>query len=56
MQSDQKKPIVQRPTSGNDRTSLELSDRKADVPKVDDLLDEINKLLQRTSPTKKCVC
>ena len=56
MQLDQKKPTTQRPTNGNDNTPLELKDLKAEVPEVDNLVSEIDKLLQKTQPQRGCGC
>lgn len=53
---DQKKPKTQRPTNGNGSASLELEDLQASVPEVDDLVDEIDKLLAKTAPQERCWC
>jgi hypothetical protein len=56
MQFDQKKPKTQRPTNGNGNSPLELKNMKAEVPEVDDLISEIDKLLQKTAPLKRSGC
>jgi hypothetical protein len=56
MQFDQHKPKTQRPTNGSGNTTLELKDLKAEVPQVDDLLGEIDRLLRETARRKQCGC
>lgn len=56
MQFDQKKPKTLRPTNGNGNAPLELKDLKAEVPEVDDLVSEIDRLLAKTQPRKQCGC
>lgn len=55
-QFDLKKPKTQRPTNGSHNTPLELKDLKAEVPEVDDLINQIDKLLMKTQPQKVCGC
>ena len=56
MQFDQKRPTTQRPTNGSGNASLELKDLKSEVPQVDDLLGEIDRLLQKTMPQRQRSC
>lgn len=55
-QFDLKKPKTQRPTNGNGHAPLDLKDMSQQVPEVDDLLGEIDKLLQKTAPRKQSPC
>ena len=55
-QFDLKKPKTQRPTNGNSHSPLDLKDLKAEVPEVDDLLGEIDRLLAKTMPHKQGGC
>jgi len=56
MQFDLKKPKTQRPTNGNSHAPLDLKDMSQQVPEVDDLINQIDKLLQKTVPRKQCGC
>lgn len=57
-QFDLKKPKTQRPTTGNDHAPLDLKDMSQQIPKVDDLLGDIDRLLQKTAqkPKKPSPC
>lgn len=55
-QFDLKKPKTQRPTNSNGHAPLELKDLKAEVPEVDDLISQIDKLLQKNKPPQGCGC
>ena len=53
---DQKKPKKQGPNYGTGNTPLDLKDVSQQVPEVDDLLGEIDKLLVKTMPKKSEPC
>lgn len=53
---DQKKPKKQGPNSSNGNTPLDLKDMSQQVPEVEGLLGEIDKLLQKTAVKKKEDC
>ncbi len=56
---DQKKPKVQRPNDPNKKGELELKDRSQEVPKVAEVVSEIDRLLQKTRPRSQrdgCGC
>jgi hypothetical protein len=57
MNFEQKKPKTQRPNNGSSNGELELKDRRQEVPQVDDVVNEIDRLLAKTQPRKSgCGC
>jgi hypothetical protein len=57
MQFEQKKPNAQHLKNGSGNGPLETQDFAAEVPQVDDLVDEIDRLLgTRKKPQSYCGC
>lgn len=57
-QQDKKQPVTQRPNTGNSNSPVDLEDISQQVPEVDDLISEIDKLLKKTEPreVRGCGC
>lgn len=57
MVQDQKKPKTLGPTKGSGNSPLDLKDVRQQVPEIDDLLGEIDKVLQKTeAEIQGCRC
>lgn len=56
MNFEQKKPKTQRPNNGSSNGELELKDRRQEVPQVDDVVSEIDRLLAKTKPKPVSWC